>query len=191
MNAPIEIAEFVRGYRAFERRERRDAMYKVASSVIQNSWGNPAEMANGLGVLLMTWNQAFYRYGPFNYDALERCIRKNLRLLKAYRRRDMLSLSKKDEAKMKRLFRDFLRALKICEGKMRGRKSPVAVAKALHLLAPKFFALWDDKIARAYNCFLQQRCCTELRELLLGDESDCSGRVQAGEAAGQDIGQAS
>lgn len=26
------------------------------------------------------------------------------------------------------------------------------MAKALHLLAPAFFPLWDDKIARAYAC---------------------------------------
>ena len=36
---------------------------------------------------------------------------------------------------------------------MQGRKSPVAVAKALHLLAPNFFPLWDNKIAGAYGCY--------------------------------------
>jgi len=45
-----------------------------------------------------------------------------------------------------------LKALQIADGKSAGRKSPVAVAKALHLLAHDFFALWDDKIAKAYNC---------------------------------------
>jgi hypothetical protein len=29
---------------------------------------------------------------------------------------------------------------------------PVSVAKALHLLAPTFFPLWDDKIAKGYQC---------------------------------------
>jgi len=36
---------------------------------------------------------------------------------------------------------------------MKGRKSPVAVAKALHPLAPNFFPLWDDQIAKAYGCY--------------------------------------
>jgi hypothetical protein len=27
------------------------------------------------------------------------------------------------------------------------------VAKALHLLAPGFFPLWDEKIAKAYDCY--------------------------------------
>jgi hypothetical protein len=149
----LNIAEFVRGYKAFEERESRDAMYKVASFIIKKSWGKPAEMADGLGVLLLTWNNAFYRYGPFDYDALESCIRKNLRLLKTYRRREIQSLSVEDEDTIKQLFRDFLQALQIFQGKMKGRRSPVGVAKALHLLAPAFFAIWDDKIARAYNCY--------------------------------------
>lgn len=149
----LNIAEFVRGYKAFEERESRDAMYKVASFIIKKSWGKPAEMADGLGVLLLTWNNAFYRYGPFDYDALESCIRKNLRLLKAYRHRDILSLSVEDEEAMKGLFCEFLQALQICQGKIKGRRSPVGVAKALHLLAPAFFAIWDDKIARAHNCY--------------------------------------
>jgi hypothetical protein len=31
------------------------------------------------------------------------------------------------------------------------RRSPVGVAKALHLLAPSFFPLWDAAIAKAYG----------------------------------------
>jgi hypothetical protein len=42
--------------------------------------------------------------------------------------------------------------LAIAEGSKRGAQSPVAVAKALHLLAPGFFPLWDKKIAVAYRC---------------------------------------
>ena len=37
------------------------------------------------------------------------------------------------------------------------KKSPVSAAKALHLLVPKFFPLWDDKIARAYGCYYGER----------------------------------
>jgi hypothetical protein len=38
--------------------------------------------AKPLGVLLLTWNQAFYRYGIFDFDDLEVCITRNLRLLR-------------------------------------------------------------------------------------------------------------
>jgi len=67
--------EFIRGIKTFERHEKRDAMYKVATFLVLQFWGKPSEMADGLGVLLLTWNQAFYRYGSFDFDELERCIR--------------------------------------------------------------------------------------------------------------------
>ena len=62
-------------------------------------------------------------------------------------------MGRSDEEDIKNLFNKFLDALQIASGKSKGRKSPVSVAKALHLLAPNFFPLWDDKIARAYNCY--------------------------------------
>ena len=41
--------------------------------------------------------------------------------------------------------------MQIDSGKIRGRTSPVAVSKALHILAPDFFPIWDQKIAKAYG----------------------------------------
>src|SRR6266404_1091106 len=126
MNAsPITVAEFMRGCKAYTRHEYdRGAMYKVAASIVKNSWGKPADMADGLGVLLLTWNQAFYRYGTFSFEALEHCIRRNLRPLRSCRRRDILTLSVEDEEMVGRLFRDLLVALQIHAGKSKGRKSP-------------------------------------------------------------------
>lgn len=148
--------EFLKGCEEFEKREKRGAMYKVATFLVSHFWGKPSHMADGLGVLLLTWNQAFYRYGNFDFDKLERCIARNLRTLEVFRNRDIASLSEEKEKDVKELFDDFLEALQIASGKLKGRKSPVAVAKALHLLAPSFFALWDDNIARAYGCHYSQ-----------------------------------
>ncbi len=152
MNIPAQ-EEFISGCREFEKHEKRDAMYKVATFLVSHFWGNPSKMADGLGVLLLTWNQAFYRFGVFDFDKLEECIKINLKMIEGFRNRDISSLSKKDENNINILFNEFLDALQIDIGKKRGTKSPVSVAKALHLLAPQFFPLWDDKIARAYNCY--------------------------------------
>jgi len=46
--------EFCKGIEEFEKREKRDAMYKVATFVISHYWRKPFDMANGLGVLLLT-----------------------------------------------------------------------------------------------------------------------------------------
>ena len=47
----------------------------------------------------------------------------------------------------------------------------MAVAKALHLLAPAFCPLWDDKIAKAYSCHYKyipfMRKMKNLAELLV------------------------
>jgi hypothetical protein len=151
MEIPSAI-EFRKGYLAFQQYEKRDAMYKTATFLVDHFWGKPPEMADSLGVLLLTWNQAFYRYGLFDFDELEGCISNNQELLDKYRRRSILSYTFDDDREIKQLFQRFLVALQICEGKKAGTGSPVGVSKALHLLAPGFFPLWDAQIARAYGC---------------------------------------
>lgn len=154
------------GYLAFQLRERRDAMYKTAVFLIDHFWGQPAEMADSLGVLLLTWNHAFYRYGLFDFDSLEACIARNQHHLQQYRQRDILSYLPGEDTAVAGLFAEFLNALMICEGKKAGVRSPVAVAKALHLLAPGFFPLWDDKIARAHGCAYGSRPTEKYTEFM-------------------------
>ena len=233
MEIPIpNREEFCKGCEEFESHEKRDAMYKVATFLVSHFWGQPSDMADGLGVLLLTWNQAFYRYGIFDFDKLEKCITDNLQKIESFRSKDIASLSSSDEDNMKDLFTKFLEALQIdiisfsdknkgkyaennlriilkeldiefeeiglkplyksmknskinyavefVEGSKKDsieirvsrlsfeekeklyalnkkmkiiKRSPVSVSKALHLLAPNFFPLWDDKISRAYGCY--------------------------------------
>ena len=140
------------GSNAFRAHEKRDAIYKVSTFLVENFWGDPPQMADALGVLLLIWNNALYRYGLFDFSALENTLRENMSTLASFRNRDILTFGEGDKRTIESLFAAFLNALKIAEGKLQGRQSPVSVAKALHLLAPKFFPLWDDKIAKAYQC---------------------------------------
>lgn len=149
----LNPSEFKRGYQAFQVREPRDAMYKTATFMVEHFWGHPRDMADGMGVLLLTWNQAFYRYGSFDFGLLEDALQENLSVIERLRPRDILTLVREDESTVRRLFVSFLNALRIKDGKKKDTKSPVAVAKALHLLAPSFLPLWDDKIARVYDCY--------------------------------------
>jgi hypothetical protein len=148
----VHLDEIQAGTEAFREHESRDAMYKTATFLVAHFWGDPRPMADGMGVLLLTWNQAFYRYGPFSYDALEKCLVQNWQQLQALRGRNILSYSPADDSLVMELYSAFLSALQISEGKVEGRQSPVAASKALHLMAPAFFPLWDDKIATAYEC---------------------------------------
>ena len=148
----LSPSEFRRGYLEFQAREPRDAMYKTATFLVQHFWGRPRDMADGMGVLLLTWNQAFYRYGFFDFALLEDALRVNMDVIEDLRPRNILSLAEADEPTITRLFLAFLDALRIKEGKKKDCRSPVAVAKALHLLAPDFLPIWDDEIARVYGC---------------------------------------
>ena len=148
----LDPGDVLRGCEAFRSHEKRGAMYKVATFLLKYYWGRPADMADGLGVLLLTWNQALYRYGGFDFAALENILREKLSQIEEYRGREITSFTASDEPTIAELFTRLLDALKIADGKSKGKKDPVAVAKAMHLLAPRFFPLWDDKIAKAYNC---------------------------------------
>ncbi len=140
MSTPIP-ADFEEGYLAYQKRAKRDSMYRTATFLVAHFWGKPAEMADSLGVLLLTWNQSFYKFGIFDFDKLEDCISKNLTLLDKYRNSNILNYTSTDDKAIEHLFQQFLDALQIHDGKKKGVKSPVAVAKALHLLAPDFFPL--------------------------------------------------
>ena len=148
----ITTDELELGAAAFDAHEARDSMYRVATFLVEHFWGKPKDMADGLGVLLLTWNQAFYRYGPFDFEALERFLVKNMPTISGFRRRQISTFQPTDEPEILTLFGELLDALRIRDKGPSAPTSPVAASKALHLLAPSFFPLWDQEIAKAYGC---------------------------------------
>jgi len=152
----ITYDELFKGSQEFVRHEKRDSVYKIATYLISEAWNdkpNTPSIAEGLGVLLLVWNQAFYRHTSFDFDKLEDFINCNKERLQEFRKRCIFDLNPSDENLIKRLFNELLDVLSVKNKKGRVRKSPVAVAKTLHLIAPSFFPLWDDKIAKGYNCY--------------------------------------
>ena len=145
----LDYEEVLRGSKAFVKKEKRDSIYKVAAIWLKKYWYRPGEVVDGIGLLLMVWNHAFYRYDNFSldFDGLEQFLKKNETVVREFHNRDISTLTKDDEIKVKQLFDDLLEVLRCKE-----KKSPVAVGKALHLLAPDFFPLWDNKISHAYSC---------------------------------------
>jgi hypothetical protein len=144
--------EFKAGFLAYEEHEKRDAMYKVTMYLVGVFWGNFKEMADGLGVLLLTWNRSFYQFGMFDFEKLETCLSDNWQLIESFQQRSIHSLTENDRKSIYSLFNNFYEALAIAYGKNKDRKSAVSVSKVLHPLAPDFFPLWDNKIASKYGC---------------------------------------
>lgn len=146
---PITPLELERECRAFEDQEPRDAMYRVSTFLVREWWSDPARLVDALSVLLLVWNGAFYRYGGFDENALEICLRENQGKLNGYRERDISSFSELNGGDVQGLFLSLSQALKRASD---GVESPVSAGKALHLLAPSLFPLWDQYIAPAYAC---------------------------------------
>lgn len=147
----VATEEFIRGIKEFEKNEGRDSMYRVATYLLDQWWGDPSRMVDALSVLLLTWNNAFYRYGMFSQDALGKFLSNYWREIKIFRSRDIHSLESNDYEAITTIFMELGKALQR-NNKGKVTISPVGVAKALHLLAPKFFPIWDQYIAAEYDC---------------------------------------
>ena len=154
---PIAPKEIQAGSKAFRSYENRDAMYKVATFLVDHYWGKPTEMADALGVLLLTWNNALYRYGLFDFSALEDVLREKMKVLKTFRDRDIRSFVDEDNEKIGELFDAFLAALKIADGKKKGTRSPVAVAKSAAIFLPPHFSLCGMTRSRRHTDVTTQR----------------------------------
>jgi hypothetical protein len=153
MRPHVTISDLQRGVRVFAEKEPRDAMYRISRHLVELHWGSPAHTADALGVLLLTWNQAAYRYGEFRYQSLENFIRRDTGRLDAFRKRRLETISLADYPEVEDVFDGMLEALRSVADTV----SPVGAAKALHVLAPRFFPAWDNKIAAAYGLGLQGR----------------------------------
>jgi hypothetical protein len=132
-------------------------MYKAATFLVRHFWGKFAEIADGLGVLLLTWNNAHYRYGSFDFQLLEKTLADNQQLLASFRNRHIFSYAPADDPSITRFSASFWRRCGSARARKKECASPVAVAKALHLLAPGYFPLWDLEIANAYGCGYSQQ----------------------------------
>ena len=175
--------DLVRGCTAFVEKEDDDNYYRRAARAIEEHHGQPEAMKGAISELLNVWHRGFYRFGDFSRQALQNCIAVNLPKLSEFRAlnlRDIDLADKQLEGETKEVFRGFLDAL---AGKNRKfvRQSPVAVAKALNLLAPALFPLWDQWISMEYSCWwgkdtdcsyleyfhfmgVMQHCCQDLVE---------------------------
>lgn len=136
---------------AFETNEPRDLFYRAATELVTLALDGKTSLsiAEALAVLLQSWNKIFYQYRRFDgqhFGDIEQLISDHYSILITFRQRSIESLSQEDESEVTRVFKAFEEIL-----------GPVGAAKCLHLLAPRFFPLWDRAIAEAYGLPLKQK----------------------------------
>jgi len=109
---------------AFPRRDADELATAVAEWLKNVNWGS------------------YYRYRPEEAATLTQrlkpILQRELEAVLSFRKRPIKTLSRSDEVEVFRLF-----------GAFRAECGPVGAAKALHVLAPTFFPLWDTKIAES------------------------------------------
>jgi len=147
----LTIREIEAARRTFEANEPRDLFYRAATELVSLALEGKTSLsvAEALAVLLQTWNKMFYQYRKFDgqhFTDIERLIRDHYSLLIDFRQRSIEGFDQGDESKVRHVFKAFEDVL-----------GPVGAAKSLHLLAPRFFPLWDRAIAEAYGLPLRKR----------------------------------
>jgi hypothetical protein len=147
----IMFEEVERGHDAFVKNEPRDLFYRAATELVSLALRNAVNLtvAEALAVLLQTWNRGYFRFQKpdkaEHFASMERLLTEYNGVIHEYRKRSIDTVDSGEQVKIANLFQKFEAVL-----------GPVGAAKALHLLAPKFFPLWDRAIAKAHGVPLRK-----------------------------------
>ena len=138
-------SDIKKAHSVFEVKEPRDLFYRAATDLVALARDGKTSLSvdEALAVLLQTWNRAYYQYRKpdrAHFEGVERLCLEHQSIWATCRARTIDSLAGDEKATISGLFQAFENVL-----------GPVGAAKALHLLAPRFFPLWDRAIAKAYG----------------------------------------
>ena len=136
--------EVVKARAIYREAEPRDIAYRVSRYIVDHHDSAGFSRGEGIAILLMSWNAGFYRFRP----ALRQTLIADLNELIARHEPEFSDLAARsaatydagDRPEVERLYQDFV-----------PRLWPVGTAKALHVLVPRFFPLWDTAIANAFG----------------------------------------
>jgi len=129
--------------KAFEAHETRDLFYRAATDLVALALQHATSLsvAEALAVLLQTWNKNYYRFHTFDkkhFESIEKLLQDHENILAKYRNSNYRQSRLHGAA-------DCIQSVPAFENVL----GPVGASKALHLLAPRLFPLWDSHIAKA------------------------------------------
>lgn len=139
------IQDLDQTHKKFETIEPRALFYRTSIELVDLAIQDKTKLkfAEAIAVLLQTWNVSYYRFRPFNeehFSKIQGLLENNQCIVTELRQRNIESFCDEDAKLVKDIFQKFENVL----GK-------TGAAKCLHLLAPRFFPLWDTEIANAYD----------------------------------------
>jgi hypothetical protein len=145
--------EILQAHKIFAAKESRDIFYRAALELVELSRRKEIslQLEEVISVLLQTWNMMFYRFqknhfSEEHFQRLASLLDTHKGAINLLRNRSIDDLQDEDASTIKDIFYDFETLL-----------GPVGAAKCLHLLASKFFPLWDRKIAKdGYGIYVRK-----------------------------------
>jgi hypothetical protein len=142
--------KLLRGCEKFHEIEPRDIIYLVARKIILENPSSEYHILAGVEVLLLTWNAVYLQRQPEKVRRkLENDILEAYRVVKNdfdfFKDEKLESINLKDSdiiSRVKRIFKAFA-----------SRKSieSTGASKAIHLINPELFMMWDNEIRRNYH----------------------------------------
>ncbi len=139
----IKISEFNSKY-------SNNFTYHFCREIFHNNDTDLYKQSNSIGVFLLIWLPLVYKdEGHIDLEKIQSFLIKYEAEINSYKKRTILTLDGNDEESIKMLFSELLIAL---FNQRDNKKSPVAVGKVLHFIAPDFFPIWDKKITEQLGC---------------------------------------
>lgn len=143
----------------FEEIEVRDVFYKIAARLISKS-NSLDDKVDAILVILLTWNQAFYRYKPIDANHVEtfsNVMREFERIFDLLKGKNLDNINLGQEIFENRdstiadlpSYKDVI--LLIFDGFLEVL-GPTGASKAMHLINSKLFMMWDNAIRKHYSC---------------------------------------
>lgn len=160
-----DASDLSKARKAFDQWEPRGFVYKASIYLIDKAFEEegPITVGEAISLLLQIWNQAYYRFKPFNdrnHKEIQTLLNEHIREVQEFRKRTISDARDEDAEQISNLFTAFEEVL-----------GPVGAAKSLHLLCPHFFPLWDRAIAAGYGHSLGTRGTNSRRYLRFMDET--------------------
>ncbi|HEX7431587.1 MAG TPA: hypothetical protein VF293_05285 [Candidatus Limnocylindrales bacterium] len=144
------LADLQAAREMFEAVEPRNLFYRLSLHLMEQAEGSRSlfSRAEALAVLLQTWNRSYYQrlripFDAAHFAAIEHLLVEHEQAMAEFAGRSIDSLTPVDEAPVRAVYDEFEAVL-----------GQTGASKALHLLAPRFFPLWDGAIAAtAYGLY--------------------------------------
>jgi len=147
MKSPDKL---LRGCEKFHEMEPRDIIYLVARKIILEKPDSEYHILAGVEVLLLVWNAVYLQRQP---DHVKRSLENDI--LQAYRstKDDFEFLKDKKLETINLNDLDVVNRIKKIFKTFSGQKSieSTGASKAIHLIRPDLFMMWDNEIKRNYH----------------------------------------